>query len=159
MKRREFLKGIATTSAVATVVTVPTLLNAKDDKPKIVSPNKMDIDTAIKAIVGGAKVEESAKVDLTVPEIAENGAVVPVKVNVDHPMTKESYVKTIHIFATKNQNTRCADVVLSPTNGKAYFATRIKLGKSQDVLALVGLSDGTYLKAAKGVKVTIGGCG
>jgi len=161
MKRRKFLQGFASASAVASIITVPSLLSAKDApaKPKISSPNKMDIDTAMKAVTGGAKVADSAKVDLTVPEIAENGAVVPVKINVDHPMTKDSYVKTIHIFAEKNQNSRCADVVLSPMNGKGYFATRIKLGESQDVIALVGLSDGTYLKAAKGVKVTIGGCG
>jgi sulfur-oxidizing protein SoxY len=158
MQRRKFLKGFAGASAVATIVTVPSLLSAKD-APKIVSPNKMDVDTAMKAVIGGAKVTDSDKVTLTVPEIAENGAVVPVKVNVDHPMTKDSYVKSIHILAAKNQNSRCADVILSPTNGKGYFATRIKLGQSQDVIALVGLSDGTYLKAAKGVKVTIGGCG
>jgi len=158
MKRRKFLKGFASVSAVASIVTVPSLLSAKD-APKVVSPNKMDFETAFKAVVGGSKVSDSDKVDLTVPEIAENGAVVPVKVNVDHPMTKDSYVKSIHIFAVKNQNSRCADVVLTPTNGKGYFATRIKLGESQDVVALVGLSDGSYLKAAKGVKVTIGGCG
>jgi len=160
MQRRKFLKGFAGASAVATIVTVPSLLSAKDEpKAKIVSPNKMDVETAMKAVLGDAKATDSDKVTLTVPEIAENGAVVPVKVNVDHPMTKESYVKTIHVFAAKNQNSRCADVVLSPANGKGYFATRIKLGESQDVIALVGLSDGTYLKAAKGVKVTIGGCG
>lgn len=161
MQRRKFLKGFAGASAVASIVTVPTLLSAKDapSKPKVISPNKMDLETAMKAATGGAKVTDSAKVDLTLPEIAENGAVVPVKVNVDHPMTKESYVKTIHVFAEKNQNSRCADVVLTPMNGKGYFATRIKLGESQNVIALVGLSDGTYLKASKGVKVTIGGCG
>lgn len=160
MQRRKFLKGFASASAVASIVTVPSMLSAKDaPKAKVESPNKMDFKTAMDAVTGGAKVADSAKVDLTVPEIAENGAVVPVKVNVDHPMTKNSYVKSIHIFASQNQNTRCADVVLSPMNGKGYFATRIKLGKSQDVVALVGLSDGTYLKAAKGVKVTIGGCG
>lgn len=161
MKRRKFLKSFASASAVASIVTVPTLLSAKAEpaKAKIVSPNKMDLETAMKAVVGDAKVTDSDKIKLTVPEIAENGAVVPVKVNVDHPMTKDSYVKTIHVLAEKNQNSRCADVVLSPINGKGYFATRIKLGQSQNVIALVGLSDGTYLKASKGVKVTIGGCG
>ena len=161
MKRRKFLKSFASASVVASVVSVPTLLSAKDEakKPKIVSPNKMDLDTAIKAATGGAKVADSDKITLTVPEIAENGAVVPVKVKVDHPMTKDSYVKTITVYASQNQNVRCVDAVLSPANGKAYFATRIKLGKSQDVVALVGLSDGTFIKAAKGVKVTIGGCG
>jgi len=49
--------------------------------------------------------------------------------------------------------------MLTPLNGKGYFATRIKLSGTQDVVALVELSDGTFIKAAKSVKVTIGGCG
>jgi sulfur-oxidizing protein SoxY len=94
-----------------------------------------------------------------VPEIAENGAVVPVKVNVESPMTEADYVKAIHILSTKNGNARCADVMLTPLNGKGYFATRVKLGGTQDVVALVEMSDGSFIRAAKPVKVTIGGCG
>ena len=161
MKRRKFLKGFASASVVASVVTVPTLLSAKDEpkKPKIISPNKMDIDTAIKAATGGAKVTDSDKITLTVPEIAENGAVVPVTVEVDSPMTDSDYVKAIHVLSTKNSNARCIDVNLTPANGKAYFSTRIKLGGTQEVVGLVELSNGEFLTASQSVKVTIGGCG
>ena len=49
--------------------------------------------------------------------------------------------------------------MLTPANGKGYFATRVKLGSTQEIVALVELSDGTFIKTAKSVKVTIGGCG
>ncbi len=145
-------------SALATVAT-PALVMAKEEKSVPKGENAITYEAALNAITGGKKVAESEKVKLTVPEIAENGAVVPVKVNVDHPMEENNYVKAIHILSTKNGNARCADVMLTPLNGKGYFATRIKLGGTQDVVAVVELSDGTFLKAAKSVKVTIGGCG
>ena len=155
MKRRNFLKSICAASAVVAIVS-PSLLVAKD-APK--GGNVLGYDAAVAAITGGKAVADSDKIKLTVPEIAENGAVVPVKVNVESPMTEADYVKAIHILTTKNGNARCADVMLTPLNGKGYFATRVKLGGTQDVVALVEMSDGSFLRAAKPVKVTIGGCG
>jgi sulfur-oxidizing protein SoxY len=154
MKRRNFLKGICAVSAVA--ATAPSGLLAKE-APK--GGNVLTYDAAVAAITGGKAVADSDKVKLTVPEIAENGAVVPVKVNVESAMTEAEHVKAIHVLTTKNGNARCADVMLTPLNAKGYFATRVKLGGTQDVVALVEMSDGTFLRAAKPVKVTIGGCG
>jgi len=154
MKRRNFLKGICAVSAVA--ATAPSGLLAKET-PK--GGNVLTYDAAVAAITGGKAVADSDKVKLTVPEIAENGAVVPVKVNVESAMTEAEHVKAIHVLTTKNGNSRCADVMLTPLNAKGYFATRVKLGGTQDVVALVEMSDGTFLRAAKPVKVTIGGCG
>ena len=156
MKRRNFLKGLAATAPLAVVAT-PMTLSAKDEKPK--GPNALDLKSAMDTITGGKGAQESDKIKLTVPEIAENGAVVPIKVEVDHPMEEANHVKAIHIIATKNGNVRCADVMLTPANDKGYFATRIKLATSQDVMALVALSNGDFIKVQKPVKVTIGGCG
>ena len=156
MKRRNFLKSICAVSAVA-VVTSPSALLAKEAAPK--GGNALAYDAAVAAITGGKAVADSEKVSLTVPEIAENGAVVPVKVNVESPMTDADHVKAIHVLTTKNGNARCADVMLTTMNAKGYFATRVKLGGTQDVVALVEMSDGSFLRAAKPVKVTIGGCG
>lgn len=159
MQRRNFLKGLCAVSAVAATA-APTLLSAKEGAKKALqSPNALSYKMAVEAITSGKAVKESTKVDLTVPEIAENGAVVPVKVNVDHPMEETNYVKAIHVLAKENSNVRAADVMLTPMNGKGYFATRIKLAKTQEVVALVELSDGSFLSASKSVKVTIGGCG
>lgn len=155
MQRRDFFKQLGTAAAVTAVA--PAMSFAGDAKP--VSPNKMDYDTAVKAITGGKTPKASKKVKLKAPEIAENGAVVPVTVEVDSPMTDDNYVKAIHILTGKNSNARTIDVFLTPANGKAMFSTRIKLGGTQKVSALVELSDGEFLIASQSVKVTIGGCG
>ena len=155
MQRRSFLRGLGLV-AVATAVATPTLAMGADE---VISPNLLNIDAAVKAITGGEKVVASPKVHLRAPEIAENGAVVPVTVEIDSPMTDDDYVKAIHVFATKNSNVRCADVMLTPANGKAMLATRVKLGTSQDVMVLVETSKGEFLSASQNVKVTIGGCG
>jgi sulfur-oxidizing protein SoxY len=157
MKRRNFIKSMMAVSAVAVA---PSVLTAKEEaKASKKGPNDLTIDAAINAITGGKEVKDSDKIKLTVPEIAENGAVVPVKVEVDHPMEESNYVKAIHVLNSKNGNARCADVMLTPANGRGYFATRVKLSSTQEVVALVELSDGTFMKAGKSVKVTIGGCG
>ncbi len=155
MQRRSFLKGFG--AAVAVSAVVPSVVLAEGNKPT--SPNAMSYETAVAAITGGKAVTVSSKIALKAPEIAENGAVVPVKVTVESPMTQKDYVKAIHILAKKNFNARCANVFLTPANGKAVFGTRIKLGGTQDVVALVELSDGSFISASQNVKVTIGGCG
>jgi len=155
MQRRSFLRGLGLAAAASTVV-VPNMVLAAE-APK--GPNAFTIDEAVKTVTGGKAVVASPKVHMKAPEIAENGAVVPITVEVDSPMTDDDYVKAIHIFATKNSNVRCADVMLTPANGKAMFATRIKLGTSQEVMALVETSKGEFLSASQSVKVTIGGCG
>lgn len=166
MERRNFIKNIMAVSA--SVVTVPTVVFAteesnasvkKEAKVALKGVNDLPFDEALKAITSGKEVKDSDKVKLRVPEIAENGAVVPVKVAVDHPMDETNYVKSIHILNTKNANARCVDIMLTPKNAEAKFASRVKLSESQDIVAVVGLSDGTFIKAGKSVKVTIGGCG
>ncbi len=159
IQRRNFLKGLGIVVATA-IAGTPALLNAAEEKAKAPKgPNEFSYDMAIAAITSGKAIETSDKIDLVVPEIAENGAVVPVKVTVNHPMEESNYIKAIHILAKENNNVRCADVMLTPMSGKAYFATRIKLGKTQDVVALVETSTGNFIMTAKSVKVTIGGCG
>lgn len=155
MLRREFFKTLGVVAAATAVV--PSMSFAAEAAPK--GPNEMSYEAALKAITNGKGATPSNKISLKVPEIAENGAVVPVTVEVDSPMTEKDHVKTIHIFATKNNNSRCAAVHLTPANGKAMFSSRIKLGQTQDVAAIVEMSDGTFLSAAQSVKVTIGGCG
>jgi sulfur-oxidizing protein SoxY len=154
MQRREFFKTLGTVAAVAAVAT-PTMTFAAAP----VSANQMSYENALSAITGGKTPKESSAIKLKAPEIAENGAVVPITVEVDSPMTDADYVKSIHIIAGKNGNARCIDVHLTPANGKAMFATRIKLGGTQKVSAIVGLSNGDFLIASQSVKVTIGGCG
>jgi sulfur-oxidizing protein SoxY len=156
MQRRDFFKKLGFVAAAAAVVPSVSFA-AEAAAPK--GPNEFSFEEALKAITGSKGAVASDKIKLKVPEIAENGAVVPVTVEVDSPMSAEDYVKTIHIFATKNNNTRCIAAHLTPANGQAMLSTRIKLGTTQDVATVVELSNGTFLMAKQNVKVTIGGCG
>jgi len=155
MERRAFLQSLGLAAAAAAVVTPNIAFAAEAPKGE----NAMGIDAALKAVTGGKPVTPSNKVHLKAPEIAENGAVVPITVDVDSPMTPDDYVKAIHVFATKNSNVRTADVMLTPANGIAMFATRIKLGGTQEVLVVAETSKGEFLSAKQSIKVTIGGCG
>ena len=155
MQRRDFFKKMGVVAAASALTPVISFAG----ETKVVSKNAMSHKTAVDAITGGKKATVSSRIKLKVPEIAENGAVVPVTVNVDSPMTNNDYVKAIHILASKNFNSRSIDVYLTPANGKAMFSTRIKLGGTQDVIALVELSNGDFITASQNVKVTIGGCG
>lgn len=156
MQRRDFFKKLGSAAAITAVI--PMMSFAADAK-KPAGPNEFSYEKALEIITGGKGAKASPIVSLKAPEIAENGAVVPITVEVESPMTEGDYVKTIHIFATKNNNSRCASVHLTPANGKAMFAARIKLGSTQDVVALVEMSNGSFLTAKQSVKVTIGGCG
>jgi sulfur-oxidizing protein SoxY len=102
---------------------------------------------------------QSGKVTLELPKLAENGAVVPVTVAVDSPMTERDYVKSIHLFAEKNPLPRILEVQLGPHNGKARVASRIRVADSQQITAVAVLSDDTLWSAAMQVEVTVTGCG
>jgi sulfur-oxidizing protein SoxY len=107
----------------------------------------------------GGKAPQSGKVKITMPQIAENGNAVPVTVSVESPMTGADYVKAIHIVAEANPDPGVASFQLSPMSGKAEVSTRIRLAKTQQIVALAEMSDGSIYSAKTEVKVTIGGCG
>lgn len=108
--------------------------------------------------LAGSAGSASDKVSISLPEIAENGATVPVGVSVDSPMTADSYVKHIHVFAEGNPSPETISFHMTPT-GKAEVNTRIRLGKTQNVVVAAVMNDGSVLTSKKEVKVTIGGCG
>lgn len=113
---------------------------------------------AISKMTGGASASMSDKVSISLPEIAENGATVPVGVTVDSPMSADNYVQHIHVLAEGNPSPEAISFHLTPT-GKADVNTRIRLGKTQNVVAVAVMNDGSVLTNKKEVKVTIGGCG
>jgi sulfur-oxidizing protein SoxY len=114
-------------------------------------------DEALKAILAGATPVEG-KIVLELPDIAENGNFVPVTVTVDHPMLDADYVRTIHVLSTGNPVARVATFHLSPVNAVPRVQSRMRLAKTQDVIALAELSNGTWAISTVLVKVTIGGC-
>jgi len=107
---------------------------------------------ALKA-VGAGTPTESKEVTITGPDIAENGAVVPLSV-----ATSLAGVKQLMLLVEKNPN---AVVAIFNTSEfvEPNFTTRAKLGQSSDVYAIAVMNDGKALFAKKEVKVTLGGCG
>ena len=112
----------------------------------------------MRAIIGDATpVEGRIKLDL--PDTAENGNVVPFTVSVESPMTEQDNVKAVHLFSTGNPKPDIASAYFAPINGKAVFSSRMRLGRTQDVIAIAEMSDGKVYIGRRNVKVTIGGCG
>ncbi len=118
------------------------------------------VDATMKRLFGGRPIKDGASsIKLDLPLIAENGAVVPVTVEVSAPMTPQSYVKAIYIISDKNRRPLNAKFNLSPAMGQAYVGANLRLGESTDVRAIAEMNDGTLLMAKREVKVTVGGCG
>jgi sulfur-oxidizing protein SoxY len=107
---------------------------------------------AVKAL-GGAAPVESKDVTLTGPDIAENGAVVPLACASALPG-----VKRMLLLVEKNPNVLAAVFDVGDAV-EANFSTRVKMGQSSNVYAVAMLGDGKVLFAQKEVKVTLGGCG
>ena len=118
------------------------------------------VDATMKRLFGGRPIKDgAAMIKLDLPLIAENGAVVPVTVEVQAPMTAQSYVKAVYIISDKNRRPLNAKFNLTPAMGQAYVGTNMRLGESTDVRAIAEMNDGSLLQAKREVKVTVGGCG
>ena len=110
------------------------------------------VQDAVKA-AGGASLIESKDVTLTAPDIAENGAVVPMGIS-----TALSGVKHLLLLVEKNPLALVA-IFQSSEALENNFLTRAKMGQTSDVYAVAIMADGKALWAKKEVKVTLGGCG
>ncbi len=117
-----------------------------------------DSKEAIAKFTGG-KTAKDGRVTLDLPEIAENGNTVPLGVSVESPMTKTDYVKRVMVVADANPRSGVATFHFSPSSGKAEASTRMRLSKTQNVIAVAEMSDGSFYMVKRQVKVTIGGCG
>ncbi len=162
MKRRSFVKGTLSASVAGLAVGVgliPASLLAEDKKAKEAAAATKDAEAKPESdatnfdstIIDSA--EESDKIKLKAPDVAENGAVVPVTVDASG---LEGATK-IQIIATNNPDAMAATFNLAKGT-VAFASTRIKMGKTGPVIALVTVGDKSF-KAQKDVKVTIGGCG
>lgn len=109
------------------------------------------LDEVIRAL-GGTSASESADIGFKAPEIAENGAVVPVEVTSAIPATR-----SIAIVVVKNPHPLSADFQF-PEGTEPFVATRIKVSETSEVIALVR-TDAGFFTARRTVKVTLGGCG
>jgi sulfur-oxidizing protein SoxY len=110
------------------------------------------VEDLIAEFTGGAAVG-SGGISLGAPQIAENGNTVPVSVSSD------GAVSEVMVIATKNPSPGVVRFKFSAMSGSSTASTRIRLAKTQDVIAVAKMGDGSFVSDTKTVKVTIGGCG
>lgn len=151
--RRTFLKGTGAAGTVAIAIAAGLLkpgqvLAAEWNKSAFEAKNTAD---ALKGI-NAASAAKSADILIKAPDIAENGAVVPVEVTSKIPGTTD-----IAILSEQNVNPLVAEFSLS-NGAEGYVSTRIKMAKTSNVTVVVKAGGKSYV-ASKEVKVTIGGCG
>jgi sulfur-oxidizing protein SoxY len=150
--RRLILQG-ALTVALVGLGEIPfslALAAANDKYPEDAFKQKAEAD-AIKALYGRTA-EPSDKVKLDAPEIAENGAVVPISVS-----TTLADVTSISFLVADNPNALAASYQI-PQGTMPSVANRLKMAKTSNVTAIVE-AGGKLYSATKEVKVTVGGCG
>jgi sulfur-oxidizing protein SoxY len=146
LSRRTFLAG-ASLGALALLIT-----------PHLALADPQMVEDELKKLFGDKSMAEG-RVTLDVPQIAENGLVVPLNIDVESPMTADDYVKAVHVFADGNPRPHVITYHFTPASGKASASNRIRLAKTQNVIAVAEMSDGSLHMAKAEVKVTIGGCG
>jgi sulfur-oxidizing protein SoxY len=153
MKRRNFLKGTVATGVLGVAASAGML------SPRAVLAawpesafSSKTVDEAMAAALGSSNHSPSGDIKIKAPDIAENGAVVPITVS-----TGMSGVESIAVLIEKNpQPLACSYDLGSNTEG--FVSCRVKMGKTSDLIAVVK-SGGKLHSAKKTVKVTIGGCG
>ncbi|MEK9283243.1 MULTISPECIES: thiosulfate oxidation carrier protein SoxY [unclassified Bradyrhizobium] len=152
--RRLILRGAVSVALIGLgnlpFATEPARAAANDKYPEEAFRQKSEAD-AIKALYGKTA-EPSDKVKLDAPEIAENGAVVPIAVT-----TALDKVTSISFFVAENPNALAASYKI-PDGTVPSVSNRLKMAKTTKVVAIVE-ADGKLYSATKEVKVTVGGCG
>jgi sulfur-oxidizing protein SoxY len=111
------------------------------------------------AKLAGDRKPTAARIKLDLPDLAENGNMVPFTVGVESPMTPEDNVRWLAILSTGNPQALIGTFTFTPTSGRATASGRLRLARTQDVIAVAELSDGSLVSGIANVKVTVGGCG
>ena len=145
--KRAFLKG---GGALLALVALPRLLLAAVWPESVFGATEKN--AALEALFGTDVTQRTDQITLKVPEIAENGAVVPVSIK-----TSLQNVESISIVVEKNPRPMVASFDIPPGT-LADISSRVKMAETSDVMAVIKTNDGIY-STARQVKVTIGGCG
>lgn len=114
-------------------------------------PALASVEDAIAEFTGGVE-PGSGGITLSTPEIAENGNTVPVEVSAPGAVS-------IMLLAAGNPSPDVGTFHFGPLAASQKASTRIRLAGTQDVVAIAKMADGTFVRTANEVKVTIGGCG
>ncbi len=154
LNRRTFLlEGIAAAAVVTLLAGVPAV------HADAAAAESAEFHTVLEALLGKATPQDGGGLTLDLPESVENGDYVPVALAVESPMTAESHVKAVHLLSTANPRAAVATFRFTLLSGTARVTSRMRLAKTQDVVALAELSDGRILLARRKIDVKVGGCG
>lgn len=132
LSRREFGLGLGATAA---------LIGVLRNTQSAANPRGSAWEKALEKITGDAK-PAPGKITLMLPSTPVTGETVPIKVSVNHPMAPGYHVKAIHIFATENPEPEIASFFFTPESGTADVASRLRLNRDQDIVAVAILNTG-----------------
>ncbi len=149
LSRRDLL-GASACAAVAAVLPAYPALAAGE--------RTSQFEEAYAKLTGDRKPTERG-VTFELPELAENGNMVPFSISVQSPMTDADYVKQVTILSTGNPQPVIATFHFSPDSGRAQISGRLRLARTQDLIAVAELNSGALVSGTANVKVTVGGCG
>ncbi len=166
LNRRGFIVGASSAGSIAALLLTSQMAFAEstfDSQAAGIAPTPAQgasqaFTEALAKILGQATPKENLLI-VDLPELAENGNTVPYELFVESPMTDTDYVKTIYLLSTANPQALVGTFSLVPASGKAQVAGRMRLARTQDVVAIAELSSGEFLISTRRVDVTIGGCG
>lgn len=119
-----------------------------------------EVKAKLAELAKGAELQKG-RIEITLPKLTQDGKRTRIKIAVDSPMTDKDYVKSLHILAERNTVPNVGTYHFSPISGKAEITTRIRVAKSQTIIAAAEMSDGSiyYAKARCNVARGAGGCG
>ena len=113
---------------------------------------------AMEEALGKGAPIKPGRVKIELPELAENGNSVPLKLSVESPMTSADHVKAIYVFSEKNPVSNVVRFHLGPRSGVARVQTSIRLAATQRITAVAKMSDGSLWSGAADVIVTQAAC-
>jgi sulfur-oxidizing protein SoxY len=156
--RRAVLAGALVAAAMApiSVSAEATKSAAAADPPPLV-PTAQFGDAFSTVIGNGTPIE--GRVTLELPEYAENGNIVPYKISIESPMSDEDYIRRVTLLSTQNPQATVAVFHFTPLSGKGTVSGRMRLAKTQEVVAVALTSTNSLLIGRQMVDVGIGGCG
>ena len=113
---------------------------------------------AMDEVLGKGASIKRGRVKIELPELAENGNSVPLKLTVDSPMTAADHVKAIYVFSERNPVSNVVRFHLGPRSGAARVQTSIRLAATQRITAIARMSDGSLWSGSADVIVTQAAC-
>ncbi len=148
--RRNFVLGAGAAALIGAGIGAAPAANA--------APHSAAFEATLLGLLNGSTPKEGG-IDMDLPENVENGNYVPVALSVESPMTPENHVTAIHLLSTQNPRAHVATFRFTLLSGRARVTSRMRLAKTQEVVAIAELNDGTFLMSTRFVDVKVGGCG